>query len=234
MSKTVFKFKQFAVRHALSGMKVGTDGVLLGAWAEAENPIQILDIGTGSGLIALMLAQRFENAKVTGVEIAEEAAKEAEFNFKESPFLHRCKAIHSSIGEFNSEQKFDLIVSNPPYFKWTPTEESLRATARQQFSLDFEELLFHSNRLLSSKGKAAFVIPYDSENTFLSFAKDKSLYPRKIMRVKGNPDAPSKRSLLLLEREDRKPNLEELIIEQSRNTYTEEYISLTRDFYLKM
>lgn len=234
MPKTVFKFKQFAVRHGASGMKVGTDGVLLGAWAEAENPMHILDIGTGSGLIALMLAQRFKDASVTGVEITEEAAKEAELNFNESPFSNRCNAVHSAIRDFNSAHKFDLIVSNPPYFKWTPTEKSLRTTARQRGALDFEELLFHTHRLLSPQGKAAFVIPYESENDFLSLAEEMYLFPRNITRVKGNSDAPLKRSLLLLQREERKPEIKELIIELTRNTYTEGYISLTRDFYLKM
>lgn len=234
MSKAVFRFKQFSVRHSESGMKVGTDGVLLGAWAEAENPLNILDIGCGSGLIALMLAQRFDRAKITGVEISEEAAKEANFNFSESPFAHRCESINSSVQNFFSPGKFDLIVSNPPYFKWTHKGEPGRTAARQQSELDFESLLLHTERLLTLLGKAAFIIPRDSENHFLYIAESLGLYPLEITRVRGNPGSHFKRSLLGLGRFRKEPLRKELTVELSRNVYTREYIALTREFYLKM
>lgn len=215
-------------------MKVGTDGVLLGAWANSENPQKILDIGTGTGLILLMLAQRFPEAKSTGIEIDENAFEEAKFNVSESIFKERCEVVHSSLQEFNSEEKFDLILSNPPFFELTHKENSSRNKARQQSDLTFQELIFHSEKLLSKNGKFAVIIPFESETYFVELAFELNLFPQKITRVKGNKNADFKRSLLCFSRTNSKPEKDELTIEISRNVYTENYISLTRDFYLKM
>lgn len=215
-------------------MKIGTDGVLLGAWATAENPQKILDIGIGTGLILLMLAQRFPKAQLTGIEIDKNAFEESKFNIYQSKFQNRCEVFHSSLQEFNSVEKFDLIVSNPPFFDWTHKEDSSRNTARQHADLNFEELIFHAKKLLSSNGKMAVIIPFESENEFIQLASNFNLFPNKIMRVKGNENTPIKRSLLLFSRDNSKVETDELIIEISRNVYTEDYISLTKDFYLKM
>lgn len=215
-------------------MKIGTDGVLLGAWANAENPKKILDIGTGTGLILLMLAQRFHEAHLTGIEIDKNAFEEAEFNISESIFKKRCCVFHSSLQEFQSDEKFDLIVSNPPFFDWTHKEDSSRNTARQQTDLTFDQLLFHSEKLLSNYGKFAVIIPFDSEEKFIKSAKNLNLFPNKITHIKGNENTPIKRSLLLFSRNNSEVETDELIIEISRNVYTEDYISLTKDFYLKM
>ncbi|SMC32129.1 tRNA1Val (adenine37-N6)-methyltransferase [Moheibacter sediminis] len=215
-------------------MKIGTDGVLLGAWANAKNPKKILDIGTGTGLILLMLAQRFPQTKLTGIEINENAFTEAWFNISESVFKERCSVIHSSLQEFNSEEKFDLIVSNPPFFEFTHKENSARNTARQQSDLSFEDLISHAEKLLSSNGKFAVVIPFESENHFVKLSIKLNLFPEKITRVKGNENADFKRSLMLFSRKQLEIEMDELIIEISRNIYTADYISLTKDFYLKM
>lgn len=215
-------------------MKIGTDGVLLGAWANFENPQKILDIGTGTGLILLMLAQRFPHAKLTGIEIDKNAFNEAEFNISESVFKERCSAFHSSFQEFQTEEKFDLIVSNPPFFELTHKENSARNTARQQSDLTFEELLFHTEKLMSSNGEFAVIIPFESEKTLIDLASELNLFPEKITRIKGNENANFKRSLLLFSRTQSEVKIDELIIEISRNVYTEDYISLTKDFYLKM
>jgi tRNA1Val (adenine37-N6)-methyltransferase len=234
MSKTVFRFKQFEVSQEKSAMKIGTDGVLLGAWANAENSKRILDIGTGTGLISLMLAQRFPSANISGLEIDKNAAEEAKFNFTYSPFAKRLTLFESSLQNFDSDEKFDFIVSNPPFFDFTHPENSARNTARQQTDLTLKELLVHSNRLLSENGKSTYIIPYDKEDEFVSFAANLGLYPNKITRVKGNAQTTIKRSLILFSRKKTDLEIDELIIEIERNVYTEEYIQLTRDFYLKM
>lgn len=215
-------------------MKIGTDGVLLGAWVNAENPQKILDIGTGTALILLMLAQRFPDSELTGIEIDENAFEEAEFNISQSKFHDRCEVFHSSLQEFNSEEKFDLIVSNPPFFELTHKENSSRNTARQQSDLTFKELILNAEKHLSSNGKFAVIIPFESEKYFINLASNFNLFPTKITRVKGNENASFKRSLLLFSRNEMEAEIDELIIEISRNIYTEEYISLTKDFYLKM
>lgn len=215
-------------------MKIGTDGVLLGSWAEAENPENILDIGTGTGLISLMLAQRFPNAQITAIEIDKDSFEEAKFNFEESPFHTRIFAVHTSLQHFISKEKFDLIVSNPPFFELTHKENSSRNTARQQAELSFPELISHSAELLSNNGKLAVIIPFESKDYFVELAVQKGLFPEKITNVKGNETSYFKRSLLLFSAKESKISTQELIIEISRNIYTPEYISLTKDFYLKM
>ena len=234
MSKTVFRFKQFEVSQEKSAMKIGTDGVLLGAWANAKASGSILDIGTGTGLISLMLAQRFPTAKILGLEIDENAANEAKFNFEQSPFSDRLNLIHSSIQNFEPNIQFDFIVSNPPFFDLTHKEISARNTARQQSDLTLNELLLHTNRLLTPKGKAAFIIPFDKENEFVEFAKKQELFPSSITQIRGNATAEIKRSLIELTRNKQSTLLEELVIEIQRNVYTDDYIQLTKEFYLKM
>lgn len=215
-------------------MKIGTDGVLLGAWASIENPRKILDIGTGTGLILLMMAQRFQEAKLTGIEIDEDAFVEARFNIRESVFRNRCQVIHSPIQEFKTEETFDLILSNPPFFENTNPVKSARNLARQQSELSFDELLFHTKRLLNTNGKAAFILPFVSENEFLNLAEKYFLFPEKITSIKGTENSPVKRCLMLLSEKTTEVTKNDLIIEVSRNVYTDDYIALTKDFYLKM
>lgn len=215
-------------------MKIGTDGVLLGAWTTAQNPKKILDIGTGTGLILLMLAQRFPQAKLTGIEIDENAFLEAQFNVSESIFKEKCSVTYTSLQEFSSEEEFDLIVSNPPFFEFTHKENSARNTARQQSNLSFDELILKAEKLLSSDGKFAVIIPYESENYFVKLSEKSVLFPEKITRVKGNENADFKRCLMIFSRKNSEIEINELIIEISRNVYTQDYISLTKDFYLKM
>lgn len=234
MSDPFFKFKKFSVRHRDSAMKVGVDGVLLGAWSAAENPKRILDIGSGTGLIALMLAQRFETAEITAVEINRSAFEESEFNFRNSPFSDRMKAVNLPIQEFEDENKFDLIVSNPPYFEPNHNDGTDRSLARQKAELSFEELCKSVERLTDTTGNFGLILPYLSEDEFISIASKNQLFPKKITRVKGNPQAEVKRSLILFSGTKSDIEFDELTIEKSRNVYTEEYVGLTKEFYLKM
>ena len=214
-------------------MKVGTDGVLLGAWANIVGKC-VLDIGTGTGVISLMLAQR-SNTRITAIEIEENAFLQAKDNFSNSKWNGRLAIIHSSLQDFNSDYKLDTIVSNPPFFQNSlKTENTSRNFARHTDSLSFEHLLEFTSNNLSENGKASFIIPYDSEVKFINIAKENNLFASRICRIKGTENSPMKRSLIELnfKEADCKENL--LTIEISRHVYTQEYINLTKDFYLKM
>lgn len=234
-SMSKFRFKQFQVSQAKSAMKIGTDGVLLGAWADHSNPTFILDIGTGTGLIALMLAQRFSQAKIEAVEIEKQAFLEAEENFTNSPFANRLNALHLDFNQFQSTKRYDLIVSNPPFFEnslLASSEE--RSTARHTHTLPFSQLLNKSNDLLSKHGRLAVVLPSDAEKTFITEACRIGLHCNLICRVKGREELPAKRIMMTFSSEPGLLTETELVVEKDRHVYTDEYVALTRDFYLKM
>lgn len=237
MSK--FQFKQFSLEQDQCAMKIGTDGVLLGAWAPIlHNPYSILDIGTGTGIIALMLAQRSNAAQIDALEIEENAYEQATDNFENSPWNDRLFCFHAGLDEFmeEPEDEYDLIVSNPPFYAEDyKTNDEQRDLARFQDALPFEDLIEVADLLLSENGIFAVIIPYKEEERFLAIAKEFELYPIKITRVKGTPTTEIKRSLLAFKRFEL-PTLhsDELIIETARHQYTPEYIELTKEFYLKM
>lgn len=219
-------------------MKVGTDGVLLGAWAPLDHtPYSILDIGTGTGLIALMLAQRSGAEQIDALEIDDDAYEQAVENFEESPWADRLFCYHAGLDEFmeEPEDEYDLIVSNPPFYTdaYSSGDEQ-RDRARFEDALPFEDLVEASALLLSEDGVLAVIIPFKEEARFIALAREEGLYPFKITRVKGTPESETKRSLLAFSREERSLAEEELIIETARHIYTKEYIVLTQDFYLKM
>lgn len=234
MKAHLFRFKQFAIVQEKSAMKIGTDGVLLGAWATQNNPQQILDIGAGTGLITLMLAQRFPKAKIIGIEIDQEAAIEAQSNLRNSPFHDRCEIIQTPFQLYTPEIKFDLIVSNPPFFEISLSEVSNRSIARQQLQLTFEELIQNSEKHLTENGTCAYIIPYNAHQKLIEIAEQFQLFPSEVLHVKGNEKAPLKRSLIAFTRNKSDCKIDELIIEKERHIYTDSYIDLTKDFYLKM
>jgi tRNA1Val (adenine37-N6)-methyltransferase len=220
-------------------MKIGTDGVLLGAWTPIENnPFSILDIGAGTGIIALMLAQRSNAEQIDALEIDEEAYEQSVDNFENSPWSDRLFCFHAGLDEFveEPEDEYDLIVSNPPFYTDDyKSDNEQRDLARFADAMPFEDLIEAADLLLSENGIFAVIIPYKEEQNFLALAKDYELYPLKITRVKGTPTTEIKRSLLAFSRnENVNFPIDELIIETSRHQYTSEYIELTKDFYLKM
>jgi tRNA1Val (adenine37-N6)-methyltransferase len=220
-------------------MKIGTDGVLLGAWTPIENnPFSILDIGAGTGIIALMLAQRSNAEQIDALEIDEEAYEQSVDNFENSPWSDRLFCFHAGLDEFveEPEDEYDLIVSNPPFYTDDyKSDNEQRDLARFADAMPFEDLIEAADLLLSENGILAVIIPYKEEQNFLALAKDYELYPLKITRVKGTPTTEIKRSLLAFSRnENVNFPIDELIIETSRHQYTSEYIELTKDFYLKM
>lgn len=238
MSKaSTFKFKQFYVHHSKSAMKVGTDGVLLGAWAEIEQYlVRILDIGTGTGLISLMMAQRHPSAEIIGIDIEATAVSEADQNFRTSPWSDRLKTMNSSIQEFKSEKKFDLIISNPPFFEFNfHSIDGNRSVARQQEKLTFDELILSAAALLSEDGSFSVIIPALEKDAFINSALEEKLYLERICEVKGRANVDAKRLLMTFRKKPSSYIREErLIIEIERHSYTEEYIALVKDFYLNM
>lgn len=234
----MFQFKQFAIQQDRCAMKVGTDGVLLGAWAPLDHtPYSILDIGAGTGVIALMLAQRSHAEQIDALEIDDDAYEQAVENFEDSPWGDRLFCYHAGLDEFmdEPEDEYDLIVSNPPFYTdaYLPEDEQ-RAKARFADALPFEDLLEAAALLLSDQGVLAVIIPYKEEEKFIGLAKAEELYPFKITRVKGTPDSETKRCLIAFSRDIRELQEDELVIETERHAYTKEYIGLTKDFYLKM
>jgi tRNA1Val (adenine37-N6)-methyltransferase len=237
MSK--FLFKQFSIEQDRTAMKVGTDGVLLGAWTPIENnPFSVLDIGTGTGIIALMLAQRIHAEQIDALEIDEDAYEQATDNFENSPWNDRLFCFHAGLDEFveEPEDEYDLIVSNPPFYSEDyKSSNDQRDLARFQDAMPFEDLIEAAALLLSENGIFSVIIPFKEESTFLALANEYELYPLKITRVKGTPITEIKRSLLAFSRNEiTKFPVDELIIETARHIYTPEYIELTKDFYLKM
>ena len=220
-------------------MKVGTDGVLLGSWTPINNnPFSILDIGAGTGIIALMLAQRSHAEQIDALEIDEDAYEQAVENFENSPWGDRLFCFHAGLDEFveEPEDEYDLIVSNPPFYAEDYRSNSeQRDLARFQDAMPFDELIEAAALLLSENGIFAVIIPHKEEENFLALAAPYELYPLKITRVKGTPTTEIKRSLLAFSRnENLNFPVDELIIETARHQYTPEYITLTKDFYLKM
>jgi len=233
-----FRFKQFSINQDKAAMKIGTDGVLLGAWIEINDDINsILDIGTGTGLIALQLAQRSDAETVDAIEIEAHAFEQAVENFEQSDWGDRLYCYHSSLQEFSAEidDTYDLVVSNPPFYNGTyETPDEKRSLARHNINLTYSDLLTHTSKLVSENGQCAFIIPFEDEVSFLDLALQNKLYPLRITHVKGHKDAAIKRSLLQFSFVASHPKIDELVIEISRHNYTDAYKNLVKDFYLKM
>ncbi|MFT7611447.1 MAG: tRNA1Val (adenine37-N6)-methyltransferase [Parvicellaceae bacterium] len=231
-----FEFKQFSISQSLSAMKVGTDGVLLGAWASANKHNRILDIGCGTGLISLMAAQRFPEAIIEAVEIEPSAAVEAQQNFNNSPWKDRIILHEKRIQDFASEQYFNLIISNPPFFENSlKSGEEAKDLARHTEQLAFTELIFAANNLLKEGGTFAVIIPADHSDKFIRLAKAQGLFCNKKCMVKPTPDKEPKRAMIAFSKFSVDLVEEELIIEiGGRHQYSDEYIKLTKEFYLKM
>ncbi len=234
----MFTFKQFSVNQDRCAMKIGTDGVLLGAWTPlTNNPYNILDIGAGTGILSLMLAQRSNAEQIDAIEIDEGAYEQCVENFETSPWGDKLFCFHAGLDEFvdEPEDEYDLIISNPPFYAEDfKTDDSQRDLARFQDAMPFEELIEAAALLLSDNGIFSVIIPFKEEAKFVSMCKELDLFPFKITRVKGTPTAEIKRSLLAFSRIEQTPLINELTIEISRHQYTPEYIELTKDFYLKM
>lgn len=230
----MFQFKQFTIRQDRTPMKVGTDGVLLGAWAATEKALTILDAGTGTGVIALMSAQRNPLARIDAIEIEPDACRQAIENIRASRWKERIQVWESALQTFSPPHLYDCIVCNPPFFiNSTKTPDRGRTLARHTDSLPHEELLEHASRLLAPAGNLCVILPAENEELFLRQAGNAGLYAQHITRVHPIPGKPPKRCLLRLGRKSvDTPTEDHLTIELSRHQYSEEYIRLTHEFYL--
>jgi tRNA1Val (adenine37-N6)-methyltransferase len=235
----MFSFKKFTIQQDKCAMKIGTDAVLLGAWCPVDsNPFSVLDIGAGTGILSLILAQRSNAEQIDALEIDEEAYEQCVENFESSPWSDRLFCFHSGLDEFvdEPEDDYDIIISNPPFYSEDyKTDNSQRDLARFQEAMPFEDLIEAADLLLSENGIFAVIIPYKEEERFIDLCSEMELYPVKVTRVKGTSTTEIKRSLLAFKRYELSVlTADELVIEINRHEYTDEYINLTKDFYLKM
>ncbi|MFT5215395.1 MAG: tRNA1Val (adenine37-N6)-methyltransferase [Glaciecola sp.] len=238
MSSLPFKFKQFTIDQDRCAMKIGTDAVLLGAWTSVnQEPFSVLDIGAGSGVIALILTQRSNAELIDAIEIDDDAYEQCTENFENSSWNDRLFCYHTSLKEFTEEieDKYDLIVSNPPFYSDDyKSDNKQRDLARFEDALPFNHLLESVSNLLSKNGVFSVVLPFKEEEKFIALATKSKLLSNRILRVKGNPSSEIKRSLMQFSFTECEVEIGELIIETERHQYTQDYINLTKDFYLKM
>lgn len=232
-----FQFKEFSVQQDQCAMKIGTDSVLLGAWTSINNPHTILDIGAGTGVLSLMLAQRSSAQQIEALEIDEAAYVQCSENFENSPWNDRLFCYHASLLEFVEEvdETFDLIICNPPFYSEDyKSKDQARDLARFNDAMPFEHLIYAVVNLLNPNGLFSVIVPKKEELNLTELAAQGGLFPKRILHVRGRTNSQIKRSLIEFTFIASKVEIKELIIETERHQYTEAYIDLTRDFYLKM
>lgn len=231
---SIFHFKEFTVHQSKSAMKVGTDAMILGSWTDVENAETILDIGTGTGVLALMLAQRSDAHTIDAVEIDENAFEEAVENFENAPWADRLYCYHASIQEFVEEidEKYDLIISNPPYFSPMEIESySGRKVARETHLLNHLTLLKNTKKLLSENGTCAFSLPFESELFFIELATNMGFKLQRRLRMKDRLTTDFVRSFLQFGFEEKELADEVLVLKNEDKTYSPHYKELTLDFH---
>lgn len=231
--KNIFKFKQFEVDQTNCAMKINTDGVLLAAIVKSENPKRILDIGTGTGVLALMMAQKFSFAKIEAVEIDEMASATAGRNFQFSVFSKQLSVHNVSIEQYNDPFQFDLIISNPPFFvndlKNTEEKKGIARHASEQF---FEDLITKVDELLNSDGSFWFILPPKQAEFMIDKAKELQLFVNKIVLLHSDETKPAFRYIVCLSRTCEDLVKEQFYIYESEKVYTKAYKELLKDFFL--
>jgi len=233
----VFHFKKFSIDDSKAAMKIGTDSVLLGSWTFCCAESRILDIGTGSGILAIMMAQRSQNAQIDAVEIDPEAAELAKLNVQLSPWSDRIQIFNSSIQKFSSETKnsYNLIICNPPFFTDSlKAPDKARNLARHNDTLPIKDLLECTSKLLTEDGKAAFIIPADAYENWKNEASKHQLFPEHLMWVKSSPAHKAHRTMIMFSRKNQNTISEDMLtIYSTEKIHSQEYQKLTSEFYLK-
>ena len=232
MSRT-FQFKQFSIDDSLCGMKVGVDGVLLGAWTQFNKPHNILDVGCGSGLITLQMAQRFPYANLHALDIDGNAIKSTRLNFSNSSFQNKLQLYHSNFLEQDFKSGFDAIICNPPFFAGEQNEDTQRSYAREAVHLPLVAFFEKCLQSLANQGQIALIYPSEKNKEVTHLALQNQLYLHQKCEVYGNYSVNSKRTLYLFGKQIDNPHKETLVIEERRGVYTPEYRKLLVDFYLK-
>lgn len=225
-----FKFKQFEIQQSKNVFRVGTDGVLLGALGNVNEASRVLEVGTGTGLISLMLAQRNSKAEFLGIDINKEAVELTKANFENSPFNLRLNNILQDFKSFQPQDKFDLIVSNPPYFEVSDSEKD--RIARQTVELNFRQLIFKSAELLSENGIFSVIIPVEAGDDFTKIAKENQLFLVKRINIKGIETSSVKRLILEFSFVEKDLEESEFVIEKSPRKYSDQYLELTKEFHV--
>ncbi|PWN69879.1 methyltransferase domain-containing protein [Chryseobacterium phosphatilyticum] len=225
-----FKFKQFEIQQSESVFRVGTDGVLLGALSEVSLASKVLEVGTGTGLISLMLAQRNSQANFLGLDINKEAVALTQINFENSPFHIRLKNKHQDFKTFEIEERFDLIVSNPPYFEESGSEKD--KIARQTVELNFIQLISKSACLLSGNGIFSVIIPVEAGEIFISLAEENRMFLIRKVNIKGIENGQIKRLILEFSLTEKALEESDFTIEKSPRQYSDQYLELTREFHV--
>lgn len=203
---------------------------MIGVLSNVVNAKQILEVGTGTGIISLMLAQRNANANILALDINAEAVKISQNNFSNSPFSDKIKSQLQDFKNFETDEKFDLIISNPPYFKINNSEKDV--LARQRLELDFSDLIQKASQLLSDEGLFSVIIPIDSEKEFTKICLNNNLFLQRKIIIKGIETAEPKRVVLEYSLKESEIIVENFVIEKSPRVYSDEYLELTKDFHL--
>jgi tRNA1Val (adenine37-N6)-methyltransferase len=235
--KGVFQFKQFEVAQDSSAMKVNSDGVLLGAWASCKGAESVLDIGTGTGVIALMAAQKNPTAKVIGIEIDQDSCKQAEANFKKSPWHGNLSVVSDPIQKFGkeSEMKFDHIISNPPFFSGgTLSDNQPKNIVRHTVKLSHGDLLLAIRRLLSPEGRVSIILPVIEGLRFIEIVERYRFFISRKTLMRPRAGKPAERILFEFRQSEVKKSEDNEIVmyENEGKEYTAQYKELTGDFYL--
>lgn len=233
MGDSVFRFKEFVVNQSRSAMKIGTDGVLLGAWCDVSGACRILDVGCGTGLISLMMAQKNATAVIKAIDIDSEAVEEANGNFADSKWSARLSAFVADYRDYDCDVQFDAIVSNPPFFTekvYSPDER--RSAARQYESLPFEVLFRKSSELLSDCGTLSIIAPASCRDIVEFHAGEADFWLKRRTEVLTKKGKMAKRILWEFSKSEVKPVFSQLVINGENGQKTDEYISLTNTFYL--
>jgi len=235
MSNSWFQFQQFRVAQDRCAMKISTDAVLLGSLVQSDAPKQILDIGTGTGVIALMLAQRFPEASLTALELDPEAASQARENCKQSPFSERLAVLQGRFQDFPAEERFDLLVSNPPFFpNHLPATDPKRQQALHTDSLSFEELLHKASQVLTPSGSFWVILPPRQMQDFIQYATAHGLFPSSRVAIRDTTVKPIHREVVGFTFSEPLANAlpEELLLKNEDGSYSERYQQLISGFLL--
>ncbi|MBK1898188.1 tRNA1(Val) (adenine(37)-N6)-methyltransferase [Chryseobacterium paridis] len=225
-----FKFKQFDILQSPEVFRVGTDGVLLGALASVNKAMRVLEVGTGTGLISLMLAQRNLNAEFLGLDIQESAVNITKENFENSSFSTRLKNICQDFKTLETEETFDLIVSNPPYFEESDSDKD--KIARQTIELNFHQLISKASSLLSENGIFSVIIPAEIGEDFLKIAIENNLFLARRINIKGIEHSKIKRLILEFSLFENEIEESDFVIEKSPRKYSDQYLELTKEFHI--
>ena len=235
MANDYFQFKQFTIRQEKCAMKVGTDGVLLGSWADLTHARRLLDIGTGTGLMAIMATQLNLELIIDAIEIDPAAFEQARENANNSPWRERIHLFQGEVQAFTPTYKYDIIICNPPFFiNSTKNPELNRTLARHCETLSHEDILQVSDNLLLPGGKLCVILPVNEAKHFIELTQGKKWFVNKLSTVYPTPDKAPKRQLIELSKVKKYLVEDSIILEIERHTLHESYANLTRDFYLKL